>query len=224
MFSEGNATLPARGMGEIPRDLASKLPPAAIRLNARVASIGSRSVTLDSGERIDADAVVVATDAASAADLIPQLQPANVEWNSVTCVYFAAPRSPLNEAIIALNGSGSGLVNNVCVPSDVSAEYAPEGLSLISISVLGTQEPAQLERKVLEELEAWFGGCVWEWRHLRTDRIIRALPAMPPGGHQLAGILERNGVIVCGDHCWSSSIEGAIISGKTAAEAIFNRH
>ena len=220
MFSEGNATLPAQGMGEIPRNLASKLPPCAIRLKARVARIDRESVTLDSGERICGDAVVVATDAASAADLIPQLRPTNIVWNSVTCVYFAAPQSPLNEAIIVLNGAGSGMVNNVCVPSDVSADYAPPGLALISVSVLGTPDTENLERKVLEELESWFGRGVREWRHLRTDRITRALPAMLPGGEPKVGLLERNGVLVCGDHCWSPSIEGAIISGKTAADAL----
>ena len=223
MFSEGNATLPAKGMAEIPRSLASKLPPTAVRLNARVTSIDRDAVTLDSGERLCGAAVVVATDAASAADLIPQSTPANLAWNSVCCVYFSAPQSPLNEAIIVLNGTGSGLVNNVCVPSDVSADYAPTGLALISVSVLGTPETENLESKVLEELEAWFGRRVREWKHLRTDRIARALPAMLPGGDPKVGLLERNGVLVCGDHCWSSSIEGAIISGQAAAEALLKR-
>jgi phytoene dehydrogenase-like protein len=223
MFSEGNATLPAMGMGEIPRNLASKLPPTALRLKARVASIEHESVTLDSGERLRGDAVVVATDAASAAALIPHLRPANVAWNSVTCVYFSAPQSPLNEAIIVLNGTGSGLVNNVCVPSDVSADYAPPGLALISVSVLGMPDTENLESKVLEELEAWFGRCVHEWKHLRTDRIARALPAMLPGGEPKVGLLERNSVLVCGDHCWSSSIEGAIISGQAAADELLKR-
>jgi phytoene dehydrogenase-like protein len=223
MFSEGNATLPAHGMGEIPRNLASKLPSSAIRLKARVASIDRESVTLDTGERICGDAVVVATDAASAADFIPDLHPAKVTWNSVNCVYFAAPKSPLNEAILVLNGTGSGLVNNVCVPSDVSPDYAPPGLALISVSVLGNPAAENLEGKVLEELESWFGRGVREWRHLRTDRIPRALPAMLPGGEPKAGLIQNNGIFVCGDHCLSSSIEGAILSGKTAADAVLNR-
>ena len=220
MFSEGTATLPAHGMREIPFNLASRHPTSAIRLNARVSIIDRESITLDSGETIYGDAVVVATDAASAADFIPQLRPPSVAWNPTTCVYFAAPKSPLNEAIIVLNGTGSGLVNNVCVPSDVSADYAPPGLALISVSVLGTPDTENLERKVLEELESWFGRVVREWRHLRTYRIARALPAMQPGGEGKRGLIERNGILVCGDHCWSSSIEGAIISGKTAADAL----
>lgn len=80
-----------------------------------------------------------------------------------------------------LNGTGSGLVNNVCVPSDVSPAYAPPGQALISVSLLGMPEPADLEAQVLEELEAWFGSDVRKWRHLRTVRIERALPEQESG-------------------------------------------
>jgi hypothetical protein len=136
-------------------------------------------------------------------------------------LYFAAERSPLGEAIIALNGSGSGLVNNVCVPSDVSPSYAPKGKALISISVLGMPEPHELEQRVLAELEAWFGKVVHGWRHLRTEQIERALPEQAPKvGMVGAGFRVQDGIYLCGDHLWSASIEGAIVSGKRTAEAV----
>lgn len=221
MFSQGSATLPAKGMGEIPRQLASRLPPGTIRLGAQVTQIQSGSVTLESGEQIQGDAVVVATDASAAEALVSAGGATDPVWRSVTCLYFAASRSPLDESIIALNGTGSGLVNNVCVPSDLAPDYAPPGQALVSVSVLGTVDSADLESRVLAELEAWFGSAVREWRHLRTYRIGRALPRQPPGtGLNGPGFRKEAGVYLCGDHLWSASIEGAIISGLRTADAI----
>ncbi len=221
MFSQGSATLPARGMGEIPRRLASRLPPGTIRLGARVTAIQPDSITLESGEQFQGDAVVVATDASAAAGLVPLEATAGPLWRSVTCLYFAAARSPLGEAIIALNGNGSGLVNNVCVPSDLAPDYAPPGRALVSVSVLGIVESADLESRVLAELESWFGDEVRGWRHLRTYRIERALPRQVPGtGFNGPGFRKEAGVYLGGDHLWSASIEGAIISGLRIANAI----
>jgi phytoene dehydrogenase-like protein len=221
MFSRGSATLPAKGMGEIARQLASRLPAEVILLGTKVAEVRADGITLESGEQLTGRAVVLATDASTASKLLPSLASSEPAWRSVTCLYFAADRSPLGEAIIALNGSGAGLVNNVCVPSDVAPSYAPRGKALISISVLGLPDITDLNSRVVTELEAWFGKDVREWRHLRTERIERALPEQAPNVGMIGlGFREHAGVFVCGDHQWSASIEGAIISGKRTADAI----
>jgi phytoene dehydrogenase-like protein len=221
MFAQGSATLPARGMGEIPRQLVSRLPPGTIRCDSRVTEITKDSITLASGERVQGEAVVIATDASAAASLTEGEGAAAPVWRSVTCLYFAAPRSPLGESIIALNGSGSGLVNNVCVPSDLSTDYAPPGQALVSVSVLGSLETEALEAKVQTELAGWFGNEVHDWRHLKTYQIERALPAQEPSGRPVGpGYRMASGCYVCGDHLWSASIEGAMISGTRTADAI----
>lgn len=221
MFSQGSATLPARGMGEIPRQLAARLPQGTLRLGAQVTEIQPGSITLQSGDQFQGDVVVVATDATTAAGLVSGGVTAEPVWRSVTCLYFDAARSPLCEAIIALNGTGSGLVNNVCVPSDLAPDYAPPGRALVSVSVLGLVEAVELEARVLAELEGWFGRRVREWRHLRTYRIERALPEQAPGtGFTGPGFRKEAGVYLCGDHLWSASIEGAIKSGLRTADAI----
>lgn len=218
MFSQGSATLPARGMGEIPRQLAKRLPPGTIRCGTKITEVRRDCVTLETGEKLDADAVVIATDATTAANLIPGLKAIGPEWRAVTGIYFAADKSPLNEPIIALNGSGRGLVNNVCALSDTAPGYAPPGKSLISISVLGIPEIPDLEKLVVEELEQWFGPQVRAWRHLRTDRIKRALPERPP--FIGPGFREIDGIFICGDHLASASIEGAITSGLRTADQL----
>ncbi len=222
MFSKGSATLPAMGMGEIPLQIARRLPPETIRINAVVASLNETSVSLIGGETIPARQVVVATQATQTSLLVPDFKLHAPDWRSVTNLYFRASQSPLDKAIIGLNTSGEGMVNNVCVLSDVAPSYAPPGQSLISVTVLGVHADPDLPEQIQKELGAWFGEQVNEWRHLRTDLIKQALPEQLPGSgsDQKPGFLKLNGIWICGDHVTSASIEGAIISGKRTAMAI----
>ena len=226
MFATGHATIPAKGMQEIPRQLEARLPPNVIRTNTTVESLETNRVTLSGGETIRADRVVVATDAESAARIVPGLQVAPVPWRSVTGLHYSAPRSPLNEAIIALNGEARGLVNNVCVLSDVAPSYAPRNQALISVSVLGLHQGTQFERSVLGELRQWFGEQVHSWEHLHTDQIRRALPEQGPdrGSEKKDAFLRLDGILICGDHCTSASIEGALTSGLRTAESIIREN
>ncbi len=221
MFSRGSATLPALGMQEIPRQLAGRLPADAIRRSTRVTNVQRGKITLATGECLVGDTVVVATDATAAARLLPGLAAPEPAWRAVTGLYFAAKKSPLREAIIALNGTGRGLVNNVCVLSDVAPDYAPPGHALISISVLGVTARPDFEAQIIAELALWFGPEVHGWRHLRTERIERALPEQPPIPGPLGPCFrEIDGVFACGDHLTSASIEGSIVSGLRTADAI----
>ena len=224
MFGQGSATLPAKGMGEIPKQLAARLPLDSITLNQKVVSLDSHSVTLSSGEQIHGRAVVLATNAAAVGSLLPELKESMPDWRSVTNLYFCAPSSPIKESIICLNGSGEGVVNNVCALTDASPDYSPDERALISVSVLGLHPEESLPGKVQQELMGWFGECVGEWRHLRTDLIPKALPEQAPSAQKdKVGFIQQNGIYVCGDHATSASIEGAVISGKHVAEAILKR-
>lgn len=218
MFSEGQATVPARGMGGIPDQLAARLPDEAIRLESPVARVEPHRATLETGEVIEADRVVVATRASAAARLVPEFQAHEPTWRSVTNLSFKAGSSPLHEPIIALNGSGKGRVNNVAVMSDLSPHYAPAGQALISVSVPGAHPDENLPGEVQDELRGWFGRDVDAWTHLRTDLIREALPEQAVT--EPVGVREFGGILVCGDHAVSASIEGAIISGQAAAVAI----
>ncbi len=220
MFAQGSATLPAKGMGMIPKQLSDRLPAGSIRLNQRVKHVRSGLVELESGERIEANQVVIATDS-SAANAWLGRSPDETRWQAVSAIYFDAPKSPLREPIIALNGEKTGLVNNVCVPSDVRANYAPPNRALVSVSVLGQPKAEGLEEAVKAEMNAWFGPEVNEWRHLKTDHLRKALPIPSPAGQFPKQACEMiDGLVVAGDHLTCASIEGAIISGLAAAEVV----
>ena len=78
---------------------------------------------------------------------------------------------------------------------------------------------ADIPERVRDELSSWFGNQVNEWQHIRTDVIRHALPEQLPGS-LTPGYIEHDGILICGDHTTSASIEGAIISGKKTAAAI----
>ena len=94
----------------------------------------SGSVTLNSGERIQARSVVVAAEGSSAAQILGHSEMA--DGQGVTCLYFAAPRPPIETPILVLNGDGNGPVNNLCVLTNTAPSYGPGNDALISVSVV----------------------------------------------------------------------------------------
>ena len=218
MFAQGTAALPARGMGQIPEQLAAGLPPGTVRLGARVHEVRDREVILESGETLAAPDVVIATDGESAAGIAGSR---SVEWKSVDCLYYAAEAPPLDGAVLVLNGE-DGPINNLCIPTEVSPDYGPSDRALISVSVLGHEGGAnEVEAAVRTQLVDWFGAEATDWDHLRTYRIRRALPAQPPGWLEPPQRDVRlGGQYVIGDHTSTASLNGAMQSGRLAAEAI----
>lgn len=227
MFSIGGAALPAKGMRAIPEQLATDLPSGSIRLNSRVKAIEPGAVWLENGDKIMANAVVVATDAKNASALLPELKASGRPrpFNAVQCLYYAAPQPPVEEPILVLNGSMDPLINNLCVPSLVAPNYAPAGQSLVSVSVLGNasdDEEEGMARMVQEQLKHWFGKQVGDWRLLKRYSIPDALPRLtvPEQSLRMEAACLSEGLYRCGDYLDTPSINGAMASGRRAAEAI----
>ncbi|MGY8771058.1 MAG: protoporphyrinogen/coproporphyrinogen oxidase, partial [Pirellulales bacterium] len=222
MFATGNAVLPAGGMREIARQIANQLPDGTLRTGASVETFERTTVRLTSGEVLQAGAVVVACEAPVAAKLLGDSKPPS--GRGVTCLYFAAERPPIKEPILVLNGDGAGLINNLCVPSQVTPTYAPASQALVSVTVLGLPD-ANVEASVRKQLQDWFGPDVIAWRHLRTYRIPYALPSQAPPA---LSPVEKPGacgdhLFVCGDYLDTASIQGAMVSGRRAAECVLQR-
>ena len=224
MFSMGNTALPSMGMGAIPEQIAARLPPGTVRTEAWVESIQEDGVTLKSGEKIKAQAVVVATEGPEAARLLGDKEKPGSR--SVTCLYFETKEPPLSEPLLVLNGEGKGTINSLCCPSSVTPSYAPKNKALIEVTIIGNpgQEDKQLESTIRAQLTEWFGPGVRGWRYLRTYRIPHALPM------QIAPISDptsrshqiRPGLFVCGEYNNVASIQWAMVSGRQAAEAVID--
>jgi phytoene dehydrogenase-like protein len=222
MFAEGYASLPANGMQAIPDQLASQLPRESIRLNCRIAKVEPGTVRAISGDEFRGRAVVIATDITACSQLLPQV-PQRPTW-ATTCFYFAAPFAPIEKPILMLNADNDGPVNNLTVMSNVASTYAPAGTALISATVLGThtENEPELVTAVERQLRQWFGDQTRTWRLLRTYNIRHALPSQSPehGGMSVQESRLADGLYVAGDYLDSGSLNGAVASGRRAAEAV----
>lgn len=217
-FSNGYAAIPATGMQAIPDQLANGLPPGSVRLNTHVTRVSPGEVMLANGERLTTRAVIVATEALTAARL---LGAAVTDPGScgVTTFYYAADHSPIGKPMLLLNGDGRGPITFAAVLSDVAPSYAPPGQSLIAVSVVGATPPP--ESDVRSQLAEWYGPVVSSWRMLRSYHFKHALPEqkvahLTPWSRP---VRVEPGLYVCGDHRDRGSIDGALASGFRAAQA-----
>jgi len=239
-FALGNTALPARGMGEIPSQLAMRLGGERICLGARVERLEPGQAVLASGERLRARALVIATDPWEAARLLSQAgvspdpttgagsnegeeasgQP---QARGTTCCYFAADAPPIAGPYLVLNGEGRGRINSIQCPSTLSEHYAPPGKALITVNCLGIDPDLDhLETAIKRELGDWFGPRVSSWERLALYSIPRALPGQAPPVAYPGSIPQRpaEGLWVCGEYHAAPSIHWTLHSGRRAGEDI----
>ncbi len=225
MFATGFAAVPAGGMQKIPEQLAKQLPSDKIRLNTAVNSVSNGVVTLQTGEILHPKWVVVATDGSEAGNLLSL--PKSAKYRGVTTLYFSADRDPIQKPVLILEGEPKGPVNHVVSMSAVAPMYAPEGKTLLSVTVLDHQneKPQLLEAAVLKQMRLWFKDDLADWKLLKTYYIPLALPdqrAELPLSK--AGYREVSpNVFLCGDHQVTGSIEGAIVSGINTAQTLITK-
>ena len=110
---------------------------------------------------------------------------------------------------------------NSVVVSAVAPAYAPPGTGLVATSVLGVPSTVDAtERRIRERLPRLYGVAPGDWTTVATYAVPHALPAMP-APHPLRGRVRLGeGFFVCGDHRDTSSIQGALASGRRAARAV----
>lgn len=215
-LASGDSAVPALGMGQITQQLARRFHSTTVHLNTPVADVAPGRVTLTDGRVVTARSIIVATEGPVAATLLG-LPP--VPSRSAGCVYFAAPKAPVDGAYVILDGSGQGPVYNVAVMSQVSLNYAPPGQHLIAAALPGLAD-GDLEGAARRQLRKWWGPDVDEWRHLRTYRIPHGQPGQDPPFNPKKKVALGDGLFVCGDHRDTGSIQGAMYSGRRCAEAV----
>lgn len=218
-FVRGTPGVPAKGMQRIPEQLATGLD---VRLGHRAGAVSARSVDVIDGDEYRAEAVIVATDPATAAGLIADI--VAPEARSVTTWYFRPDCAPEEladgQAVLVLDGDRHGPLVNTVVLSHAAPDYAPAGSALVSASALGVREGAEQQKAAREHLEWLYGVPTKGWDLIATYPIPYALPAMPAPFELKRPVRTEAGVYVAGDHRDTSSIQGALFSGRRAAEAV----
>ena len=217
MFADGDASLPANGMGAIPMQLAAPLPKGAVRLNTQVTRVAPLAVETASGERIEALAVVVAADEPQAATLTGSAVIGRPRGS--TTVYFTALEDPIGEPTLVLNGSGGGQINSVTCLTAAQPSYSSDGRALISVALkaMSDADDVTLTKELRRELSGWFSNAV-HWQFLRRYDVPYSLPDQSAGTNRPAALRRDDELIVCGDHRSFGSIHHAMVSGREAAE------
>ncbi len=220
MLATGKTAVPARGMGEVPKQLASHLPAGSINLDSPVEAllreddrvVGVRAA----GEEREADAVVVATEAPAAGKLTGEAVPAG----SVGEVSLYYETSGLGSGKkVLLNAEDAVFVNNAVEISNVSERYAPDGRHLLYAVALGGLDlpDGELYRRAVEDLSRWYPGA--DFRPLALRRIPYGQFAQPPAIHEKLpeNRTATRGLFVAGEYTQDSSINGSMLSGEKAA-------
>ncbi len=218
-FLRGRVALPARGMAAVPAQLAAGLPAGVVRHGVRVLSVSADRVLTDVAGEIRAGAVIVATDPTTAVALLPGLR--MPEFHPVTTLYHVARGAPRPDASLLVEADARSPFTHTAVVSQVAPTYAPDRRALIATTVLGHDgaEPTKLELRVRERLAVVYDTPTTEWAHLTTCHITRAVPVVEPGHNFRRPVRLIGGLYVCGDHRDSSSIQGALASGRRAARS-----
>ncbi|MDB2281902.1 NAD(P)/FAD-dependent oxidoreductase [Halorubrum ezzemoulense] len=244
-MGRGSIGVPAEGMAALPAALADRAREAgvdietggdveAVRITGGgripfrtgAADADGATVELADGTTRETDAVVVATSPPEARRLTG-VESVPTEGVPNVTGWFALPAGESFETggRILLNAADES--PNAVVPmSEVAPEYAPGDRALLAATFLGQESLDRDERDLRDDvrdaLDAWFpdrdfGGL----ETLDVHRIRFAQFAQPPGVHaDLPKPDDPEGpVVLAGDYTEWSSIQGALESGRKAANA-----
>jgi hypothetical protein len=204
-FVRGTPSLPAAGMQAIPEQLHAALPDGTVRFGERITDISS----------LRADAIIVAVDPPRAAALLPGIDvpPAR----SVTTWYHVADdRLTDGRSVLVVDGLDRGPVINTVALTNQVPSYAPGGRTLVSTSTLDMSAD---ESAIRQHLAMLYGTDTRQWELLARYPIEYALPAMQSPFALRKPVDLGNGLFIAGDHRESASIQGAMVSGRRAADA-----
>jgi phytoene dehydrogenase-like protein len=210
-FVTGNSGLPVGGVKAFSEALASRL--SDIRYGVQVNSIKKNTVKTSKGN-FEADAIIVATDATTAAQLldlteVPQLV-------GCTTWYHSTKESPTTSKSLIVDSQNRGPVVNTMVISNMMPDYAPAGKNLISsTSILPTTES-----EVRRHLSVMYGTDTRNWKLVAKYEIPSALPLSGLETKIASGAHVKDSIFIAGDYKSAPSQNGALLSGRLAALSV----
>lgn len=226
-FATGRAFLPAKGVGEVTRQLAGKLSPGKLRLGCRVERLewlgkGADAVVTASGERIGFDHLLLATEAPAAGRLLER-PPLIGGVRQTTVVYFGTDVSLYKPAMLVLPAGRGRTVRHFAQLSNVAPEYAPAGQRLLTATVLDRRgmDDDTLASAAALEISAIYPVAanrlnpvavvdVPYAQHGQAAGFARGLPTTPAATH-------LDNVWLAGDQTAACSVQSAMTSGEQAA-------
>ncbi|MFE2642192.1 NAD(P)/FAD-dependent oxidoreductase [Streptomyces nigra] len=218
-FAGGRLCLPEGGAEALPELLARSLPPSTVHTGVRVTSIATTAVTTAEHGEIRCRAVLLATDARTAAELLPGLRVPG--FHRVTVLHHTMDEAPATGASLLLDADRSGPVAHTAVISRVDPSRAPAGRALVTSTVLGTPPP-DVDTAVRTHLARLYGTSTARWETLAVHHTPEAVPAMTAPHDLRRPVRLLAGLYVCGDHRDTSTVQGALHSARRATTAILS--
>jgi len=212
-FVNGLPGLPSAGVGELPKALAKRVENIVYRTQAE--SIKQGSVRTNQGT-FTAEKILIATDATTATQLlglaeVPRMAGC-ITW------YHATSNNPSGNGHLVVDGQRRGPIINSLVISDIAKKYAPAGQHLIST----TTDLNVTESDVRRHLAILWGTSTHGWQFIAKYEIPAALPIHNVGRALSQEMKINDHHFVAGDHRTVPSQQGALFSGRLAAELILN--
>ena len=212
-FVNGKPGVPRNGVGELPKALAKRV--SNIVYNTRVDGIDQTSVHTNNGT-YTAGKILIATDATTATQLlglteVPRMAGC-ITW------YHAVSENPSGNGRLIVDGQRRGPIINSVVMSDISSSYAPNGHHLIST----TTDLNVTESDVRRHLAILWGTSTHEWQFIAKYEIPAALPIHNVGRELSQTMRISDHHFVAGDHRTVPSQQGALFSGRLAAQLILH--
>ena len=201
-FIAGKSGIPAAGIAKVSEVLASRIH--KIEYNYHVESL----------EEFRGEEIIVATDATHAAQLLDL--PAMPEQLGCTTWYHSTTEAPTSSARLRVDSEQRGSIINSLVISNLAPSYAPHGSHLIS----STSITPVSESEVRRHLSIIWGVPTNEWDLVAKFDIPAALPLFPTSAAHALSARIAKGVYVAGDYRTSPSQNGALLSGRLAAEEL----
>jgi len=211
-FTRGRPGTHPEGIVALPVALRDQLKTTTVSLGESAQKVSADRVTTDR-ETYEARTVIVATDASDAHSLTGVADP---QWRSQTTWWFALPRLAHSKRLrIDL---GRRFLNSALDISSVAPERAPRTMSLVGAPANGLHPTSEHDRSVAEDVARLYGVTTSEVRLVTKSLVVRALPTIPTP-LRLGRVQRRGDLLVAGDYLQTPSIQGALVSGRRAAEA-----
>jgi hypothetical protein len=200
-FISGKPGIPTRGVGALPEALAKRL--SNIELGRNINSLNELT-----GQ------VIVATDVTTAAQLldmtsVPKLA-ASTTW------YHEIPTQLTSSKCLVIDGQKRGPVVNSIAISNLAPSYAPAGKTLLSSTTVEFASESEVRR----HLALLWGADSSDWSLIAKYEIPKSLPIFAPGAQGVTSAKISNNIYVAGDYRSTPSQNGALLSGRLAAEEL----
>jgi phytoene dehydrogenase-like protein len=213
-FVTGSIGVPRKGVAELSKALAARV--RSITYGVQANSFEGKVIKTSAGD-FNATTVIVATDATTATQLlglaeVPRMAGC-ITW------YHAVTNNPSGNGRLVVDGQNRGPIINSIVMSDISSSYAPRGQHLVST----TTDLGATESDVRRHLAVMWGMSTHDWQLIAKYEIPAALPIQNVGRALTQTVKVLENVFVIGDHRAVPSQQGALFSGRLAAELILNQ-